>query len=281
VLAYEPGAFGGKGRAAIAFGNLDRAANIAFCVPGLLSSLDKIGDVASDAQNLYDQAHWADSGRQTAVVAWQGYEAPGWADVLGQGDAQAGARLLAADVNAIRVAHAGAVGTLTVVGHSYGSTTTALALQRDHMQVDQVALIGSQGVGGDAQTVAGLHLKSSQVFVGAASRDIVTMAHALSDDILGTDTLGANPSMDTFGATAFKAESVNRGFDLALSDHSRYYDATGQSESLYALTDIATGHGDRLGADGIVGPTTPRGRHRQEQTAYRPALRRPVHPSSS
>ena len=194
---------------------------------------------------------------------------------------EAGARLLAADVNAVRVTHAGAVGTLTVIGHSYGSTTTGLALQRDHMQVDQVALIGSPGVGGDAQTVAGLHLLPSQVCVGAASRDIVTMAHALSDDILGTDTLGANPALDAFGATAFKAESVNRGFDLALSDHSRYYDAAGQSESLYALADIATGHGDRLGADGIVGPTTPRGRHRQEQTAYRPALRRPVHPSSS
>jgi len=227
VLAYEPGAFGGKGRAAIAFGNLDRAANIAFCVPGLLSSLDKIGDVASDAQNLYDQAHWADSGRQTAVVAWQGYEAPGWADVLGQGDAQAGARLLAADVNAIRVAHAGAVGTLTVVGHSYGSTTTALALQRDHMQVDQVALIGSQGVGATPRR----SLAAPEILAGlrgAASRDIVTMAHALSDDILGTDTL-APTVMDTFGATAFKAESVNRGFDLALSDHSRYYDATAKA----------------------------------------------------
>jgi pimeloyl-ACP methyl ester carboxylesterase len=251
LLAYEPGAFGGKGRAAIAFGNLDHAANIAFCVPGFQSSLDNIKNVASDAQNLYDQAYLVDPGH-TAVVAWQGYDAPGGADVLTQGAAQGGGRRLAADVNAVRVTHAGPVGTLTVIGHSYGSTTTALALQRDHMQVDQVALIGSPGVGGDAQTVAGLHLKSSQVFVGAASRDIVTMAHSLSDDILGTDALGANPALDTFGATAFKAESVDRGFDLALSDHSRYYDATGQSESLYALVDIATGHGDRLGADGML-----------------------------
>ena len=252
LLAYEPGAYGGKGRAAIVYGNLDLADNIAFCVPGFLSSLDNVNNVASDALHLYHAAIAADQGRHIAVVAWQGYDAPGGADVLTQGAAEAGARLLAADVNAVRVTHAGAVGTLTVVGHSYGSTTTGLALQRDHMQVDQVALIGSPGVGGDAQTVAGLHLLPSQVFVGAASRDIVTMAHALSDDILGTDTLGANPALDAFGATAFKAESVNRGFDLALSDHSRYYDAAGQSESMYALADIATGHSDRLGADGML-----------------------------
>jgi pimeloyl-ACP methyl ester carboxylesterase len=201
LLAYEPGAYGGKGRAAIAYRNLDDADNIAFCVPGFMSSLGNVNNVASDALHLYFQARRADPG-QTAVVAWQGYDAPGDVDVLSQGAAEAGAKLLAADVNAMRVTHAGAVGTLTVVGHSYGSTTTGLALQRDHMHVDQVALIGSPGVGGDATTVAGLHLKSSQVFVGAASLDIVTQLPPV---------LGANPTLDTFGGIRFEAEWIDRG----------------------------------------------------------------------
>jgi hypothetical protein len=247
LLAYEPGAYGGKGRAAIVYGNLDLADNIAFCVPGFLSSLDNVNNVASDALHLYHAAIAADQGRHIAVVAWQGYDAPGGADVLTQGAAEAGARLLAADVNAVRVTHAGAVGTLTVVGHSYGSTTTGLALQRDHMQVDQVALIGSPGVGGDAQTVAGLHLLPSQVFVGAASHDIVTEAPPV---------LGANPALDTFGAIRFEAESIDRGTgnikDSIIGDHSRYYDTVNHSESLYSLADIVTGHGDRLGADGML-----------------------------
>lgn len=252
LLAYEPGAYGGKGRAAIAYGDVDRADNVAFCVPGLNSGLHNFGDVAGDALDLFRQAAWADRGRRTAVVAWQGYDAPEGADVLLQGAAERGAQLLAADVNAMRTTHAGPIGTLTVVGHSYGSTTTGLALQREHLEVDQVALIGSPGVGGGARTVADLGLDASRVFVGSASRDAVTLAHGLSSNILGTDTLGADPSRDTFGGTRFKAESVDRGLALTLSDHSRYYDAVNHSESLYSLAEIITGHGNRLAADGML-----------------------------
>ena len=125
LLAYEPGAYGGKGRAAIAYGDVDHADNVAFCVPGLNSGLHNVNNVAGDALELFKQAASADRGRHTAVVAWQGYDAPeGYDDVAFQGSAEAGAKLLAADVNAMRTTHDGPIGTLTVVGHSYGSTTT-------------------------------------------------------------------------------------------------------------------------------------------------------------
>jgi pimeloyl-ACP methyl ester carboxylesterase len=254
LLAYEPEAYGGKGRAAIAYGNVDRADNVAFCVPGLNSGLHNFGDVAGDALDLFKQAYLADRDRQSAVVAWQGYDAPGFSQVLSQGNAERGAKLLAADVNAMRITHAGPIGALTVVGHSYGSTTTGLALQREHLDVDQVALIGSPGVGGGARTVTDLHLSGSQVFVGSASTDIVTLAHSLSSNVLGLDTLGADPRRDTFGATTFKAESVSREPVANFSDHSKYYDAVNHSESLYSLAEIVAGHGDRLGADGMLAP---------------------------
>ncbi len=132
-----------------------------------------------------------------------------------------------------------------MVGHSYGSTTTGVALQHEGLKVDQVALIGSPGVGGDAKSVADLGLKRSQVFVGSASQDLVTEVPPV---------LGANPSMATFNATRFEAESIKRGTGANIDDHSRYYDALNQSESLYALAEIVTGHGDRLGHDGMLAP---------------------------
>jgi hypothetical protein len=144
LLAYLPGAYGGKGRAAIAFGDVDSADDIAFCVPGLLSSLDNIQNVTGDALHLYNEARQADPGRRTAVIAWQGYDAPDYLNVASQNAAEQGARLLAADVNAMRTTHAGAIGILTVVGHSYGSTTTGLALQREHLDVDQ-AILAARG----------------------------------------------------------------------------------------------------------------------------------------
>lgn len=243
LLAYEPGAYGGKGRAAIAFGDVDHADNIAVCVPGLNSGLHNVNQVTGDAMSLYEQAYQADRGRHTAVVAWQGYDAPGLHNVASQNAAEAGAKLLAADVNAMRTTHDGPIGTLTVVGHSYGSTTTGLALQREHMDLDQVVLIGSPGVGGRASTVADLGLDKSRMFVGSASRDIVTTV---------PDSLGEDPSEDTFGATRFQAESIGRSWHTSFADHSRYYDAVNHSESLYALADIVTGHGDRLGQDGML-----------------------------
>jgi Alpha/beta hydrolase len=54
LLAYEPGSYGGKGRAAIAFGDVDRADNIAFCVPGLNSSLGNFNEVSGDALGLLE-----------------------------------------------------------------------------------------------------------------------------------------------------------------------------------------------------------------------------------
>lgn len=272
LWAYEPGAYGGKGRAAIAYGDLDTADNVAFCVPGLNSGLHNVNQVAGDALHLFEQARLADGGRQTAVIAWQGYDAPDLAHVVSQDSAERGAKLLAADVMAIRTTHAGPIGTLTVVGHSYGSTTTGLALQREHLQVDQVALIGSPGVGGDAKTVADLGMDSAHLFVGSASRDAVSMAHSLSANILGADTLGTDPSLDTFGGTRFKAESVDRGFDYKVSDHSRYYGAINRSDSLFSLAEIASGHGDRLAADGMV--AEPRQQVGIDITDLPPALRR-------
>lgn len=73
--------------------------------------------------------------------------------------------------------------------------------------------------------------------------------------------MGTDPATTSFGATRFHTEAVDRGDDLGLAkptDHSRYYSllavnkiaTTTPSQSLPNLSDIATGHGQRILTDG-------------------------------
>jgi len=250
LLAYQPGADDGNGRAALAYGDVDGAENVAVCVPGLNSTLGNFENVSSDARNLFNEAQKADPGKHTAVIAWQGYDAPNFREVSSPDHAEVGSKLLAAYVNALRVTHDGPIkGKLTVVGHSYGSTTTSLAFQREGMKADQGVLIGSPGAGGDAKTAADLGLDKNTLFVGSASRDIVT---SVTRD--HGHSLGADPTADQFGesATRIKAENVNRGEHINFDDHSLYFDVDTQSESLYSLSRIVTGYGDRLRQEGML-----------------------------
>ncbi|AKU18310.1 alpha/beta hydrolase [Luteipulveratus mongoliensis] len=244
LLAYDSGRYENEGRVAIAYGDPDSAANVAYAVPGLESRGSKVSQVGGDAYNLWAEANKAGPSAPTAVIAWQGYDAPELTNVASEAKARAGARLLTRDVAALTVTNHHDP-NVTVVGHSYGSTTTTLALQSEGLadHVDQVVLIGSPGVGGDADSVSDLHLNRDQLFVGSASRDVVTTDYQL---------LGTDPAEEGFGATRFKAENVHRdaGLPWQVGDHSRYYDPG--SESLYAIADIVSGHRGELAAHDLL-----------------------------
>lgn len=76
LLTYEPAAFGGRGRAAIAIGDPDNADNTTVLVPGAHSSVRDGYLSHPDGRNVYREAVRSDPDRSNSVVVWMGYRAP-------------------------------------------------------------------------------------------------------------------------------------------------------------------------------------------------------------
>ncbi|MUL68318.1 hypothetical protein BOO86_27875 [Mycobacterium sp. CBMA 234] len=259
LQVYEPDKFGGAGRAAIAIGNPDEAANTAVVVPGTSHSVTEGWLSSPDAAHIYTETKNADHSRQTSVIAWMGYDAPDslFDPQVGQtGLAHQGGALLAADVNALSATHddskVGGRSHITAIGHSYGSTTVADAAAGYGMHIDDAVLVGCPGTD-MARNANDFHLNpGGHVYVGSASTDPITalggmgQAHVPGTGV--TIALGADPSVDGFGSTRFKAEVPG----LTFTDHSHYYDPG--TESLFSIGDIASGHGDALEHDGMTAP---------------------------
>ena len=101
-----------------------------------------------------------------------------------------------------------------------------------------------------------LGVPPGHVWVGANSRDPVANLGdhgAVHLGLLGGAGLGHDPAEDDFGAQRFRAESTTRAADDGLGDHSKYFDPN--TESLYDIGEVVTGHGDRvLRADPVTDP---------------------------
>jgi Alpha/beta hydrolase len=228
LLVFDPTAFGYEGRAAIAVGDVDTADNVAFLVPGLGSDvLDSTASLTRTAVRVETETHRVAPTETTATVAWLGYDSPdGLAGGISDDAAEDGAGLLADDLLAVQAARRLAP-HLTVVAHSYGSTTAGLALRDTQTGTDDLVLVGSPGAGVDR--AADLEVPAGHVFVGANSRDPVSYV----------DRFGADPAYESFGAVRFEAEAVGRSWHLSFGDHSTYFDP--HSESLANIAHVVTG----------------------------------------
>ncbi|OBH69336.1 hypothetical protein A5682_11090 [Mycobacterium mantenii] len=286
LWAYDPLAFNGKGRAAVAIGNPDKSRNTAVVVPGTNSSVRGgwMSDGTDDAINLYEQSSKADPAHPTAVLAWMGYDAPEfgnphWEQAITDPSKleqvgtpwrarQAGA-LLAADVNGLSATHEGPA-HVTVLGHSYGSTTVADAFAHSGMRANDAVLTGCPGTD-LARRAADFHLDGGRLYVGAASTDAISWIGDLGsglpnglNETLGGPVgplagLGADPAHAGFGAVRFRAEVAgSHSFLPWFTDHSHYYDVG--SEALHNMTEIVTGHGDSLAGEGMLAPDRTAGR---------------------
>jgi hypothetical protein len=148
-----------RAQAAIARGNVDTADNVAVFVPGMTTN---VSDYMKVYDNNMDQLqHRAELENKranptghstTATVTWIGYQAPQWGgdlfgedSVAGYHAAKAGAEQLVPFLQGIGAARDQDT-HLSVLGHSYGSTTAGLAL-RQNTGVDDVVFFGSPGIG--------------------------------------------------------------------------------------------------------------------------------------
>jgi hypothetical protein len=267
LYLYDPSAFDGDGAVAVSAGDLGTADNVAVTVPGFGTDAESAAYQAERARTIYESTRYLDSSQSNATLFWIGYDAPdnlpwegeGWdgAGVAGEGMATAGGDRLADLIDGLRESRDGDPAHLTAIGHSYGSTTLGHAAHDHDLAVDDLAFVGSPGVGGDTDNAGDTGIDPEHVWAGANSRDPVAdlgnhgWVHL--ESVLGGAGLGDDPAEDDFGATRFEAESTGRPGHLDFGEHSGYFDH--DSESLYNLSQIVNGnYDDVLTADPVTDP---------------------------
>ena len=269
-LQRSPGALllgigtAGQGRAVLAFGDPDTAANICAYVPGmgtrLADAAGKDADRALAIQSAAMATHTAAPSASTAALVWLGYDPPlQVVDAMRPDRAEHGAVAYDSFLTGLRATHRGSPPHLTALGHSYGSLLVGQAgLRQRPNPADEVVLIGSPGVG--ARHAADLGVAPEHVWVGAAPGDPVAalpsrlntavpllspllpvLEQPLSQRFTGRPApelwFGRDPADPGFGARRFPVDDGSgSGFASA---HSHYLDPG--SRSLETIARIVTG----------------------------------------
>ncbi|MBB2911277.1 hypothetical protein FHS43_002542 [Streptosporangium becharense] len=218
----------GQGRAVVSYGDPDTAHHVTAYVPGFTTTVEGDGEDFKRARSTWDQVDGLAPGKRTASIAWLGYDAPQINQVFmpdhsvaSDKAAEKGSKELVSFVDGLRASHQPDVpANLTMVGHSYGSLTTAkAAVQRPFGKLaDDLVFVGSPGLGvGHARD---LGVDPSRVWVGAAP----------DDQVADLESFGGNPYAPSFGA---------KHFQVAPGGHSNYW--KDRSESLRNIGHIIAG----------------------------------------
>ncbi|TQF74869.1 hypothetical protein FK531_02000 [Rhodococcus spelaei] len=238
-------------QAAVAVGDVDIADHVAVYTPGVNANVaDGLDGYTSAVERLRaETARQLDAaGRgdeDVATIAWLDYRAPqldpdhplaaavdAVRDLGGLHGAEAGGERLAAFLAGITASRADAP-HLTALGHSYGSTTTGLALRHGGTGVDDVVFLGSPGIGTD--DVGDLGLAPGRVYV----------AEAHGDPIADLAAFGADPNrMAGVTSLSTAAGTTSDGQERAgARGHSQYLDDNTLSQyNLGAVVGALPGH---------------------------------------
>ena len=196
---------GGRVKAAMGQGDVDHAKNVATFVPGIGTTVEgSMGDYMRQTKNLRSAAMAQGnlSARDVATVAWLGYDAPGKADlsepqnipgIISPFLAQSGSDRLAGFMNGMQASRDYGAGDahMTLVGHSYGSSTSGMAATKvKYGVIDDLVLCGSPGMG--TYDAKNYHVDQNHLWVsGVPKGDSVQGMGKFRGGIVGS--LGKNP----------------------------------------------------------------------------------------
>lgn len=138
-------------KAAVAHGDIDSAKHVATFVPGMNTTVHDSLDSYTAKTDVMQSKALKNNNGDVATIAWLGYDAPDLSDVASTSKAHAGADRLNSFVEGIQASReAGEYGDphQTVLGHSYGSTTSGMAVKDTRTGVvDDLVMFGSPGSG--------------------------------------------------------------------------------------------------------------------------------------
>lgn len=213
---------GDKGMAAVAVGDPDNADHVSVTVPGVSTTVQSLDGMTREAEAVQREAEkqLRLAGRpdeRVASIAWLGYEPPPDLGLEAARSARAedGAPELAQFFEGLDVASTRPDPHLTALGHSYGSYTTALALQ-DHgrtQPIDDAVFYGSPGI--NANDEPDLGLAQGHGYVMRAPDDPISLVD-------GFGRFGPDP-------VTTKLEQLSVG-EATTTDHVRREDSNGHSE---------------------------------------------------
>jgi pimeloyl-ACP methyl ester carboxylesterase len=227
-LAFDPA---GDGRAVEVVGDLYAAQRVVVLVPGndtTLRDFDRgLGGVARrapavQARAVYQAVQAKAPGSRVAVVAWLGYDPPEGLGIaaLREDRASAGAVELQRFLSSLP-----GQATVTVIGHSYGSTVVGLAARDFGPRVTDIVALGSPGMG--VSDVAQMRTRA-RMWAATAEDDWIRRVPHVRFAGLGH---GADPTAGGFGARILPTGGV--------PNHDSYL--VPGSETLEALVSIALG----------------------------------------
>nr|WP_042198772.1 alpha/beta hydrolase [Kibdelosporangium sp. MJ126-NF4]CEL23550.1 hypothetical protein [Kibdelosporangium sp. MJ126-NF4]CTQ89164.1 hypothetical protein [Kibdelosporangium sp. MJ126-NF4] len=238
-----------RAEAAIANGNIDTADHVAVFTPGLTStvngSLEGYDNGMANLRHRSEEelARYGDGGK-VATVTWIGYQAPQLSahgllfddnTVLDDHSAKEGAKKLAPFLNGIDASRASDP-HMTALGHSYGSTTTGIALQQN-TGVDNAVFYGSPGLG--TNDVGNIKVPTGNSYY----------IEARNDPVGDFGYFGIDPShMDGMNHASAKETTLPDGRHLSESTgHSAYMND--KSTSQYNLSVVVGGMPERAVRD--------------------------------
>lgn len=211
---------GGRVKAAMGQGDVDHAKNVATFVPGIGTTVEgSMGEYMRQTQNLRSAAMAQGnlSASDVATVAWLGYDAPGEFDwkqpqnipgIISPFLAQAGSDRLAGFMNGMQASRDYGAGDahMTLVGHSYGSSTSGMAATKvKYGVIDDLVLCGSPGMG--TYDAKNYHVDQNHLWVsGIPQGDNVQGVGQIRGGIVGS--LGKNPMDSDSGFTHLSGDAT-------------------------------------------------------------------------